>query len=120
MKCFSGKLLKGRGIDTLELCEKFIIHLTKVALDVLGLHPFAFVPLIPQAMEFTLFYCFTEQGMSFIYERFTIQCLNILKGILRCAEYKMIKNLPCKYDGTFFKYKRDRLTNLKGLFVIMN
>ncbi|XP_022824484.1 importin-11 isoform X1 [Spodoptera litura] len=82
------KLLKGRGIYPLELCEKFIIHLTKVALGVLSAQPFSYVPLIRPSLEFALYYCFTEQGMALIYERFTIQCLNIVKGILQCLEYK--------------------------------
>ncbi|RVE47622.1 hypothetical protein evm_007719 [Chilo suppressalis] len=85
------KLLKGRGIYPLELCEKFIIHLTKVALGVLGFHPISYVPLIRPSLEFALYYCFTEQGMALIYERFTIQCLNIVKGILQCTEYKLPK-----------------------------
>ncbi|XP_061379471.1 importin-11 [Danaus plexippus] len=91
------KLLKGRGIYPLELCEKFIIHLTKVALGVLSCHPFSYMPLIRPSLEFTLYYCFTEVGMSLTYERFTIQCLNILKGILQCVEYKLPKgNEPVK------------------------
>ncbi|XP_069360419.1 importin-11-like [Maniola hyperantus] len=85
------KLLKGRGIYPLELCEKFIIHLTKVALGVLSFHPLSYAPLIRPSLEFTLYYCFTEQGMLLTYERFTIQCLNIVKGILQCAEYKLPK-----------------------------
>ncbi|XP_039758405.1 importin-11 isoform X2 [Pararge aegeria] len=85
------KLLKGRGIYPLELCEKFIIHLTKVALGVLSLHPYSYVPLIRPSLEFTLYYCFTEQGMVLTYERFTIQCLNIVKGIMQCAEFKLPK-----------------------------
>ncbi|XP_045501102.1 importin-11 [Colias croceus] len=87
------KLLKGRGIYPLELCEKFIIHLTKVALGVLCFHPFSYVPLIRPSLEFALYYCFTEQGMSLIYERFTIQCLNIVKGILQCLEFKLPKGM---------------------------
>ncbi|CAK1580830.1 unnamed protein product [Parnassius mnemosyne] len=87
------KLLKGRGIYPLELCEKFIIHLTKVALGVLSFQPFSYVPLIRPSLEFALFYCFTEQGMSLIYERFTIQCLNIVKAILQCVEYKLPKEM---------------------------
>ncbi|XP_052752176.1 importin-11 isoform X2 [Galleria mellonella] len=87
------KLLKGRGIHPLELCEKFIIHLTKVALGVLCFHPFSYVPLIRPSLEFALYYCFTEQGMSLIYGRFTIQCLNIVKGILQCVEYKLPKGM---------------------------
>ncbi|XP_026326182.1 importin-11 [Hyposmocoma kahamanoa] len=87
------KLLKGRGIYPLELCEKFIIHLTKVAIGVLCFHPFSYVPLIRPSLEFALYYCFTEQGMALIYERFTIQCLNIVKGILQCVEYKLPKGM---------------------------
>ncbi|CAH2049107.1 unnamed protein product, partial [Iphiclides podalirius] len=92
------KLLKGRGIYPLELCEKFIIHLTKVALGVLCFHPFSYVPLIRPSLEFALFYCFTEQGMSLIYERFTIQCLNIVKAILQCVEYKLPKGVDAAKD----------------------
>ncbi|CAK1542031.1 unnamed protein product [Leptosia nina] len=82
------KLLKGRGIYPLELCEKFIIHLTKVALGILCFHPYSYIPLIRPSLEFALYYCFTEQGMPLAYERFTIQCLNIVKGILQCLEFK--------------------------------
>ncbi|KAJ2949425.1 hypothetical protein O0L34_g15341 [Tuta absoluta] len=87
------KLLKGRGIYPLELCEKFIIHLTKVAIGVLCFHPFSFVPLIRPSLEFALYYCFTEQGLPLVFERFTIQCLNIVKGILQCREYKLPKGI---------------------------
>lgn len=105
----SGKLLKGRGIYPLELCEKFIIHLTKVALGVLCAQPFSYVPLIRPSLEFALYYCFTEQGMALIYERFTIQCLNIVKGILQCVEYKLPKGMdqvkePCEYWILLFNY----------------
>lgn len=100
--------MKGRGIYPLELCEKFIIHLTKVALGVLFFHPFSYVPLIRPSLEFALYYCFTEQGMSLTYERFTIQCLNIVKGILQCVEYKLPKGSepvkePCEYFLHFIR-----------------
>lgn len=95
----SRKLLKGRGIYPLELCEKFIIHLTKVILDVLSTHPHSFAPLISSSLEFTIFYCFTEAGMALIYERFTIQCLNIIKGVLQCLEYKLPKNFDIVKDN---------------------
>ncbi|VVC95336.1 unnamed protein product, partial [Leptidea sinapis] len=64
-----------------------------IALGVLSNHPFAYVPLIRPSLEFALYYCFMEQGMSLTYERFTIQCLNIIKGILHCREFK-VPNLP--------------------------
>ncbi|XP_077291113.1 importin beta11 isoform X2 [Arctopsyche grandis] len=85
------KLLKGRGIYLLELCEKYIIHLTKVALGTLEIYPLSYVSLVAPSLEFTAYYCFTEQGMHLAFERFTVQCLNLLKAILLCSEYKIDK-----------------------------
>ncbi|KAK4881631.1 hypothetical protein RN001_004950 [Aquatica leii] len=85
------KQLRGKGIYVLELCEKFIIHLTKILLNVLDNHPFSYVDFIRPTLEFTIFYIFTPTGAQYIYERFTIQCFNLIKGILLCAEYKPAK-----------------------------
>nr|XP_023029960.1 importin-11 [Leptinotarsa decemlineata] len=85
------KQLKGKGIYVLELCEKFIIHLTKVLLSVLDMHPFSFIDFIQPSLEFTFYYLFTDEGISLIFERFVIQCLNIIKNILLCVEFKAAK-----------------------------
>ncbi|KAF5275843.1 hypothetical protein FQR65_LT04081 [Abscondita terminalis] len=85
------KQLRGKGIYVLELCEKFIIHLTKILLNVLDNHPFSYVDFIRPTLEFTIYYIFTPAGSQYIYERFTIQCFNLIKGILLCAEYKPAK-----------------------------
>jgi hypothetical protein len=74
-----------------ELCEKFIIHLTKVLLAVLEHHPFSYVDMIQPSLEFSVFYVFTPTGKPLLFERFIIQCLNLIKGILLCAEYKPAK-----------------------------
>lgn len=57
----------------------------------LDMHPFSFIDLIHPTLEFTVFYVFSPAGSQFIYERFTIQCFNLIKGILLCAEYKSAK-----------------------------
>lgn len=88
---YLGKQLRGKGIYVLELCEKFIIHLTKILLNVLDIHPFSYVDFIRPTLEFTIYYIFTPSGAQYIYERFTIQCFNLIKGILLCAEYKPAK-----------------------------
>jgi hypothetical protein len=75
----------------LELCEKFIIHLTKVLMDILEHHPFSYINFIKPTLEFTIYYIFTPEGDPLIFERFIIQCLNLIKGILLCAEYKPAK-----------------------------
>ncbi|XP_071449865.1 importin-11 [Hetaerina americana] len=74
-----------------ELCEKFIIHLTKVLADVLEHHPFSFIPFIRMTLEFSVYYIFTPAGEGLLFERFVIQQLNLIKGILICIEYKPSK-----------------------------
>ncbi|XP_044757044.1 importin-11 [Coccinella septempunctata] len=87
------KQLKGKGIYVLELCEKYINHSTKVLISLLENHPFSFVSLIHSSLEFTMYYLFTPEGIQYTYERFSIQCFNIIKGILHCNEYKPGKNV---------------------------
>lgn len=93
-----GKTLISRGIQ-MEVCDKFIIHLTKVLIGVLEMHPFCYVELIPTSLEFSVFYCFTEAGQALAFERFVIQCLNLMKGILLSTYYKPAKVLKGIYDG---------------------
>lgn len=57
------------------------------------------------SLEFTAYYCFTEQGMHLAFERFTVQCLNLLKAILLCPEYKIDKMSDQSKDpGIFFVF----------------
>ncbi|XP_031781070.1 uncharacterized protein LOC100116824 isoform X2 [Nasonia vitripennis] len=79
--------LLSKGI-LLEVCEKFIIHLTKVLLEVQEIHPFCYIDMIPISLEFTVYYCFTEAGQELSFERFNIQCLNLIKKILQSNDYK--------------------------------
>ncbi|XP_071559340.1 importin-11 isoform X2 [Temnothorax nylanderi] len=81
------KTLASRGVQV-DVCEKFIIHLTKVLLGVLETHPFCYVELIPTSLEFSVFYCFTEAGQALAFERFIIQCLNLVKTILLSTYYR--------------------------------
>ncbi|GLH14983.1 Importin-11 [Gryllus bimaculatus] len=85
------KSLQSKVSDLVELSEKFIIHLTKVLIAVLEHHPFSYVDLIQPSLEFAVFYVFTPAGEPQLFERFIIQCLNLVKGILLCAEYKAAK-----------------------------
>lgn len=75
----------------MELCEKFIVHLTKILLSVLDVHPFSFVDFIQPSLEFSVYYVFTQGGEGLLFERFIIQCFNLIKGILLCAEFKPAK-----------------------------
>lgn len=87
---FLGKTLASRGVQ-MDACDKFIIHLTKVLIGVLEMHPFCYVELIPTSLEFSVFYCFTESGQALTFEKFIIQCLNLMKNILLSTYYRPAK-----------------------------
>ncbi|XP_067143577.1 importin-11 [Centruroides vittatus] len=74
-----------------ELCEKYLILLTKVLHDLLELHPFSYVNFIRPSLECCVSLCFTAEGNGYLFERFIVQCLNLIKAILLCAEYKPAK-----------------------------
>ncbi|XP_073979099.1 importin-11-like [Rhodnius prolixus] len=74
-----------------ELAKKFIIRLTNVLLSLLEFHPFSFVEYISFALEFTVYYAFTPQGEPYLFERFLIQCFNLIKALILCPEYRPAK-----------------------------
>ncbi|XP_013780751.1 importin-11-like [Limulus polyphemus] len=74
-----------------ELIQKSLIVLTKALHDVLELHPFSFVQFIRSSLDCTVSLCFTPAGEGLLFERFRVQCLNLIKGILFCPEYKPAK-----------------------------
>uniref|UniRef100_A0A8C3PX15 Importin-11 n=1 Tax=Chrysolophus pictus TaxID=9089 RepID=A0A8C3PX15_CHRPC len=85
-----------RNIRTGNVCrdrlEKTIILFTKVLLDFLDQHPFSFTPLIQRSLEFAVSYVFTEAGEGVVFERFIVQCMNLIKMIVKNYAYK-----PSKY-----------------------
>nr|CAI5838056.1 unnamed protein product [Callosobruchus analis] len=85
------KQIKQKNHNLVEQCEKYIIHMTKMPLSILDIHPFSFVDLIEPTLEFTFYYLFTDEGIGFLFERFIIQCFSLIKNILLCAEYKAAK-----------------------------
>ncbi|XP_030214058.1 importin-11 isoform X1 [Gadus morhua] len=76
-----------------EKLEKTIILYTKVLLDFLDYHPVAFISLIQQSLEFAVSYLFTHVGEGVTFERFTVQCMNLIKMILQNHTYKPAKNI---------------------------
>lgn len=84
----AGKSLENNSFNLSELIEKVIIHLTKVLLSVLEHHPFSYLAFIERSLQFSVTFLFTPAGEGLLFERFIIQCLNLVKGILMCAEYK--------------------------------
>lgn len=72
--------------------EKNILLYTKVLLDFLDYHPYHFIPLIQRSLEFAVSYVFTEVGEGVAFERFIVQCMNLIKMIVRNSAYKPAKN----------------------------
>ncbi|KAL4630065.1 importin-11 isoform X1 [Arapaima gigas] len=76
-----------------EKLEKTIILYTKVLLDFLEYHPYPFIPLIQRSLEFAVSYVFTEVGEGVVFERFIVQCMNLVKMIVKNDAYKPAKNI---------------------------
>ncbi|KAJ0067645.1 hypothetical protein NL108_008950, partial [Boleophthalmus pectinirostris] len=76
-----------------EKLEKTIILYTKVLLDFLEQHPCAFIPHIQRSLEFAVSYVFTPAGEGITFERFIVQCMNLIKMILKNDAYKPNKNI---------------------------
>lgn len=74
-----------------DIAEKYIVLLTKVLRDMLDDFPFSYLRFIKPSLELSTYYMFTAAGDGLVFERFTVQCLNLIKAILLCPEYK-----PCK------------------------
>lgn len=82
-----------KSIALIEHCEKFIVHLTKNLLSVIDAHPFAFIDFIKPSLEFVYYYLFASNIEALLFERFIIQCFNLMKVILVCPEYRVKKGV---------------------------
>ncbi|KAK9506660.1 hypothetical protein O3M35_008554 [Rhynocoris fuscipes] len=78
-----------------ELARKFIIRLTNVLLSLLDCHPLSFVEYISVSLEFTVYFAFTSQGEQYLFERFVIQCFNLIKALILCPEFRPSR--PAEY-----------------------
>uniref|UniRef100_A0A8C3JXG4 Importin-11 n=1 Tax=Calidris pygmaea TaxID=425635 RepID=A0A8C3JXG4_9CHAR len=98
-----------RSIRAENVCrdrlEKTIILFTKVLLDFLDQHPFSFTPLIQRSLEFAVSYVFTEAGEGIVFERFIVQCMNLIKMIVKNYAYKPSKNVEDSSPETLEAHK---------------
>ncbi|XP_062984095.1 importin-11 [Elgaria multicarinata webbii] len=98
-----------RSIEADHVCrdrlEKTIILFTKVLLDFLDQHPFSFIPLIQRSLEFAVSYVFTEAGEGVVFERFIVQCMNLIKMIVKNYAYKPSKNMEESSPETLEAHK---------------
>ncbi|XP_048359931.1 importin-11 [Sphaerodactylus townsendi] len=98
-----------RSTEVVNVCrdrlEKTIILFTKVLLDFLDQHPFSFTPLIQRSLEFAVSYVFTEAGEGVVFERFIVQCMNLIKMIVKNYAYKPSKNVEDSSPETLEAHK---------------
>lgn len=102
--------------------ERYVIKLTKVLLSLLENHPLSFVDCLPATLNLTVHYAFTPDGEPLLFERFLIQCLNLLKGILMCPEYKPAKIVEGKLSrvSVFISFSKYSRTPIIGTLVIQS
>lgn len=95
----------GPGSLCREKLEKTIILYTKVLLDFLEYHPWPFIPLIQRSLEFAVSYVFTKAGEGVVFERFIVQCMNLIKMIVKNDAYKPAKNIEDSKPESLEAYK---------------
>lgn len=85
-------------------------------MDFLDQHPFSFTPLIQRSLEFAVSYVFTEAGEGIVFERFIVQCMNLIKMIVKNYAYKPSKNI----EGTAAIYHKHFYILKDNFLVILN
>uniref|UniRef100_A0A8D2ZLI5 Importin-11 n=1 Tax=Scophthalmus maximus TaxID=52904 RepID=A0A8D2ZLI5_SCOMX len=90
-----------RTLLSLKVIRKLTVHgfqepqqnMEVMLLDFLQYHPCAFIPLIQRSLEFAVSYIFTPAGEGVTFERFIVQCMNLIKMIVKNDAYKPAKNI---------------------------
>ena len=48
----------------------------------------AYIDFITPSLEFCTSCVFSDENRHLLFERFTVQCMNLIKGIVKCEKYK--------------------------------
>uniref|UniRef100_A0A8C7DZG5 Importin 11 n=1 Tax=Naja naja TaxID=35670 RepID=A0A8C7DZG5_NAJNA len=87
------------------MVSRCLLFVNKVLLDFLDQHPFSFTSLIQRSLEFSVSYVFTEAGEGVVFERFIVQCMNLIKMIVKNYAYKPSKNIEDSSPETLEAHK---------------
>ncbi|PIK48319.1 putative importin-11, partial [Apostichopus japonicus] len=74
-----------------EKVEKNIIILGKMLLESQETFPVPYNGFIKHVLEFTTNFLFTDPGRVLLFERFTVQCMSLIKKIIKCNSYKITR-----------------------------
>ncbi|KAK2165868.1 hypothetical protein NP493_1346g00008 [Ridgeia piscesae] len=100
--------------------EKVITLLTKVLLDLQENHPESYIVFIRPTFDLAVRYNFTDEAQGFVFERFTVNSLNLIRNILRCESYRPAKNIedtknPLVLEAHQIKLTYFNVTMLPGI-----
>lgn len=106
--------------------EKIITLMSKVLLDVQEFHSEGFIRFIRPSLQMAVVYNFTNQNRGLIYERFTVNALNLMRSILHCETYRPAKVIEeTKSEATLMAHNikmefftKDVLVELCHYFVL--
>ncbi|XP_061409413.1 importin-11 [Lethenteron reissneri] len=88
-----------------EKLEKAVILCTKVLLDFLEQHPFSFVPFVSRSLELAVGSVFAQAEGRPAFERFTVQCMSLIKMIVKNDSYRPSKNPEDSKPQTMEAYR---------------
>lgn len=93
MHLSTGLTLGDVGDRCKELVEKHAITLIKVMFSMLEIHPLSYVDFIEITLQYSFYYCFTEEGSKLLFESILIRWLNLMETLLICREYNADRSL---------------------------
>ncbi|XP_041464920.1 importin-11-like [Lytechinus variegatus] len=71
-----------------EKLEKMAILHTKILIDCQESFPLAYIDFISSSLELCTSCVFSDENRHLLFERFQVQCMNLIKAIVRCEKYK--------------------------------
>jgi len=87
--------MRKERLELQTLFDKYVILHLKLFTDLLENHPYSFLVVMKDCLQFICWLCFTSEGSSLLFQRAAIFSLNILKQVMLCPEYK-----PSKHDNS--------------------
>ncbi|ELU06029.1 hypothetical protein CAPTEDRAFT_149791 [Capitella teleta] len=90
---FINAIFEQKSADLVSKREKLLTLLTKVLLDSQEHRPDAFIPFIEPSLQLCVKYCFHPDTEGLLYERLSVNMLNLMRSILRSPSYRPAKNI---------------------------
>ncbi|XP_065912020.1 importin-11-like isoform X2 [Dysidea avara] len=73
--------------------ESMITVSMKTLLELHSHHPLGYVAFLNHTYQLIISYVFTSTGADKLYDKFVVQCMKLLRQILKCEDYQMPSNI---------------------------